>query len=182
MLEIVAEALKANQLRFTQCFNRSKDFESTTTGVEHFRNDPDVRILLMPLSLGAEGLDLIVASHVFLLEPLLNHPQELQAINRIDRIGQAKMTYVHKYVINGTIEEKIASFQQAPPGEEMEVTESKAAESESSAKASCSTPSKAYGQPRPGRSPGVSKGIHKVKGDDHVLQLADIRYILDLSD
>jgi E3 ubiquitin-protein ligase SHPRH len=143
MLEIVAEALRLNGLKITVCFNRDKDFESSTTGIESFRNDPDVRTLLMPLSLGAEGLDLIIASHVFLLEPLLNQAQEAQAVNRIDRIGQDKITYVHKYLIQETIEERIVEFQSSH-------TE----------------------QPTPQKTK---------KTDDAALQLADIRYILDLT-
>lgn len=58
-------------------------------------------------SLGAEGLDLIVASHIFLLEPLLSPALEEQAINRIDRIGQTKPTFIYRYVIKDTVEEKI---------------------------------------------------------------------------
>lgn len=50
---------------------------------------------------GAEGLDLIVASHVFLLEPLVNQAMERQAVNRVHRIGQTKQTKIHKYVVLG---------------------------------------------------------------------------------
>jgi hypothetical protein len=112
MLEIVADAFRSNEIRFTSCFNRQRDFEQQGSGIEAFRHDSSLRFLLMPLHLGAEGLDLIVANHVFLLEPLLNHNQEAQAINRIDRLGQNKhATYVHKYVMNDTIEERIVAFQ-----------------------------------------------------------------------
>jgi hypothetical protein len=40
--------------------------------------------------MGAEGLDLVQASHIFLLEPLLNAALEAQAVNRIHRIGQVR--------------------------------------------------------------------------------------------
>ena len=52
----------------------------------------------MPLSQGANGLNLIEASHVILVEPLLNPAQELQAIGRVHRIGQKKQTFVHRLV------------------------------------------------------------------------------------
>lgn len=113
MLEIVADALRMNDVRFTCCFNRQRDFEQQGVGIEAFRHNPDLRLLLMPLHLGAEGLDLIVANHVFLLEPLLNYSQEAQAINRIDRLGQLqKATFVHKYLLLETIEERIVAVQQ----------------------------------------------------------------------
>jgi hypothetical protein len=115
MIDIVAEALRANNISSVKCTNRGKDF-SSTGGLESFRNNASVRVLLMPLGLGAEGLDLIVASHVFLLEPLLNIHQELQAVNRISRLGQSKATFVHKYVVQGSIEENIVAVQERTRG------------------------------------------------------------------
>jgi len=56
---------------------------------------------------GAEGLTLVEANHAFMLEPILNHSIDAQAINRIHRIGQTSKTFVHRYIIADTVEEKI---------------------------------------------------------------------------
>ncbi|RYH30270.1 DEAD/DEAH box helicase [archaeon] len=112
MLEIVGESLQRNGIRTVMCKNRGKDFQQAGP-IEVFRNSADVRVLLLPLALGAEGLDLIVASHVFILEPLLNMQQEMQAVNRIYRIGQTRSTMIHKYAVKGTVEERILNYQQS---------------------------------------------------------------------
>ncbi len=71
------------------------------------QNRADVKVLLLPVSSGANGLNLIEASHVILVEPILNPAQELQAIGRVHRIGQTRETVVHKFIIRNTIEERI---------------------------------------------------------------------------
>lgn len=55
----------------------------------------------------SSGLNLVNASHVFLCEPLLNTALELQAIARVDRIGQQHETTVWLYLVSGTVEESI---------------------------------------------------------------------------
>uniref|UniRef100_A0A2K6F3X7 SNF2 histone linker PHD RING helicase n=1 Tax=Propithecus coquereli TaxID=379532 RepID=A0A2K6F3X7_PROCO len=53
-----------------------------------FKRDPQINILLLPLHTGSNGLTIIEATHVLLVEPILNPAHELQAIGRVHRIGQ----------------------------------------------------------------------------------------------
>ncbi|KAJ8921378.1 hypothetical protein NQ315_002994 [Exocentrus adspersus] len=78
------------------------------TRIENFKDDKKkITAFLLPVALGSKGLNLIEATHVILVEPLLNPADELQAIGRVHRIGQSKPTTVHKFLIKDTIEESI---------------------------------------------------------------------------
>lgn len=63
-----------------------------------FKQEADLRCLLLNLKSGGNGLTLVEANHVFLLEPIFNAATEAQAINRIHRSGQTKPTFVHRWV------------------------------------------------------------------------------------
>lgn len=76
-------------------------------GITRFKDDPSIECFLMDARAHASGLNLVNASHVFLCEPLLNTALELQAIARVDRIGQEHDTTVWLYLVEGTVEESI---------------------------------------------------------------------------
>jgi len=102
MLDIVATALEANQVFFI----RPKSGKQFGEDIKRFRSS-DCPILLMNIKNGAEGLTLTEANHVFMVEPILNCGLDSQAINRVHRIGQTSKTYVHRYIVADTVEEKI---------------------------------------------------------------------------
>ncbi|CAM1508475.1 Fc.00g053230.m01.CDS01 [Cosmosporella sp. VM-42] len=76
-------------------------------GITRFKEDPSVECFLLHARAHSSGLNLVNASHVFLCEPLLNTALELQAIARVDRIGQQHETTVWLYLVSGTVEESI---------------------------------------------------------------------------
>lgn len=72
-----------------------------------FKTNSQVTALLLPISSGANGLNIVEARHVILVEPILNPAAELQAIGRVHRIGQTRETTVHRFIVQETIEERM---------------------------------------------------------------------------
>lgn len=60
-----------------------------------------VRVLLLLVSQGGLGLNLTEAQHVILVEPLLDPALEVQAIGRVHRFGQKRMSHVHRFMVRG---------------------------------------------------------------------------------
>ncbi|KAL2162696.1 hypothetical protein VTH06DRAFT_6532 [Thermothelomyces fergusii] len=98
-LDVLAQAFRRYRIGFTS-FDRAH-------GIASFKEDPGTEVFLLHARAHASGLNLVNASHVFLCEPLLNTALELQAIARVDRIGQQHETTVWLYIVDGTVEESI---------------------------------------------------------------------------
>jgi E3 ubiquitin-protein ligase SHPRH len=98
-LDVVASAFQRHQIGYTS-FDKSN-------GIVNFKEDPNTEVFLLHARAHASGLNLVNANHVFLCEPLLNTALELQAIARVDRIGQEHETTVWLYVVDGTVEQSI---------------------------------------------------------------------------
>ena len=77
-----------------------------------FNEDADVTCFLMSLKAGGVALNLTVASHVMLLDPWWNPAVEQQAQDRIHRLGQYKPISVTRFIVAGTIEERILKLQE----------------------------------------------------------------------
>ncbi|XP_015267531.1 PREDICTED: E3 ubiquitin-protein ligase SHPRH isoform X1 [Gekko japonicus] len=106
VLDIIAKALYDNNMVFAQINGISKFQENLSA----FKYDPKINILLLPLHTGSNGLNIIEATQVLLVEPILNPAHELQAIGRVHRIGQTKPTIVHRFLIKATIEERMQTM------------------------------------------------------------------------
>ncbi|ALC45646.1 lds [Drosophila busckii] len=69
------------------------------------------RILLLSLTAGGVGLNLIGANHLMLLDLHWNPQLEAQAQDRIYRVGQKKNVIIYKIVCLETVEERIKALQ-----------------------------------------------------------------------
>ncbi|KIW82803.1 hypothetical protein Z517_02046 [Fonsecaea pedrosoi CBS 271.37] len=98
-IDVLARAFSAYKISSTRIDGKN--------GTEKFKSDPAIECFLLHAKAHSAGLNLVVASHVFLCEPLINTAIELQAIARVHRIGQHRSTTVWMYLIADTVEESI---------------------------------------------------------------------------
>ncbi len=75
--------------------------------VESFQSSHGPPLFVLSLKAGGTGLNLTQASHVFHFDRWWNPAVENQATDRAFRIGQQKNVQVHKFVCQGTLEERI---------------------------------------------------------------------------
>ncbi|KAI8992837.1 SNF2 family N-terminal domain-containing protein [Trametes punicea] len=102
-LLIIQHALQANGiscLRIDQNTGRQN-------AAKKFRRDPSISVLLLHGERENAGLNVTCASRVFLVESVVHHAFEVQAIARIDRMGQTKPTEVYCYYAEDTVERNI---------------------------------------------------------------------------
>ena len=75
--------------------------------VDQFQNNRATRILILSLKAGGTGLNLTAASNVIHYDLWWNPAVEAQATDRAYRIGQKNNVMVHRFITQGTFEEKI---------------------------------------------------------------------------
>ncbi|KAG0491573.1 hypothetical protein HPP92_004971 [Vanilla planifolia] len=79
--------------------------------LKEFSESLNNEVLLMSLKAGGVGLNLTVASNVFLMDPWWNPAVEEQAIMRIHRIGQKRQVQVRRFIVKDTVEERLQQVQ-----------------------------------------------------------------------
>ncbi|KAK1937189.1 E3 ubiquitin-protein ligase SHPRH [Phytophthora citrophthora] len=72
-----------------------------------FQTCPSACVLALPFKVGANGLNIVEATEVLLIEPLLTPSIEAQAVNRVHRLGQTQRTRVHRFIVQDSVEERI---------------------------------------------------------------------------
>ncbi|XP_071801260.1 E3 ubiquitin-protein ligase SHPRH-like [Asterias amurensis] len=111
VLTVIAKSLKDNDIEYRSIgLFGDRHFKEN---LMDFKQEECVTALLMPVHSGSKGLNIIEATHVLLVEPILNPASELQAVGRVHRIGQTRPTVVHRFLVRDTIEERLHAFLQA---------------------------------------------------------------------
>lgn len=75
--------------------------------IEDFNSDPECRIFLLSTRAGGLGINLTAADTVILFDSDWNPQQDLQAQDRVHRIGQTKPVIIYRLASKGTVEESL---------------------------------------------------------------------------
>ncbi|XP_058158960.1 transcription termination factor 2 isoform X3 [Dasypus novemcinctus] len=112
MLRVVALHLKRRGLTYAT-IDGSVNPKERMDLVEAFNNKSrGPQVMLISLLAGGVGLNLTGGNHLFLLDMHWNPSLEDQACDRIYRVGQENDVVIHKFVCEGTVEEKILQLQE----------------------------------------------------------------------
>ncbi|XP_068662044.1 DNA repair protein RAD5A isoform X2 [Aristolochia californica] len=79
--------------------------------LNEFTEEPNILVLLMSLKAGGVGINLTAASNAFVMDPWWNPAVEEQAVMRIHRIGQTKNVSIKRFIVKGTVEERMVAVQ-----------------------------------------------------------------------
>jgi SNF2 family DNA or RNA helicase len=109
LLAILRSRLDGARIPYAYLDGRTRDRGAQ---VEHFQNDPNLKLFLISLKAGGLGLNLHAAEYVYLLDPWWNPAVETQAIDRTHRIGQTRQVFAYRLIARDTVEEKVLELQQ----------------------------------------------------------------------
>lgn len=109
MLDLIEGELRIRQVPYLRLDGSTKNREEV---VRNFQREGAAVVFLISLKAGGVGLNLEQADYVFLYEPWWNEAVEEQAIARAHRIGRKSPVVAKKYILAGTIEEKILELKE----------------------------------------------------------------------
>uniref|UniRef100_A0A0K0DHA3 Helicase ATP-binding domain-containing protein n=1 Tax=Angiostrongylus cantonensis TaxID=6313 RepID=A0A0K0DHA3_ANGCA len=73
-------------------------------------------VMLVSISAGGVGLNLTGGNHLILMDLHWNPALELQACDRVHRMGQTREVHIHKLIMKQSIEERVLSLQMKKMG------------------------------------------------------------------
>ncbi|XP_060057798.1 transcription termination factor 2 isoform X3 [Erinaceus europaeus] len=111
MLKVVMLHLKRRGLTYAT-IDGSVNPKQRMDLVEAFNTSRGPQVMLISLLAGGVGLNLTGGNHLFLLDMHWNPSLEDQACDRIYRVGQEKDVVIHRFVCEGTVEDKILQLQE----------------------------------------------------------------------
>jgi SNF2 family DNA or RNA helicase len=114
LLDLIEVAIKLSpDLNVQHCrYDGAMNTNQRDVSATRFRDDPNVKIMLVSLRAGNAGLNLVAASRVIIMDPFWNPYIENQAVDRAYRIGQQRPVQVYRILVKDTVEDRIVDLQE----------------------------------------------------------------------
>ncbi|GMR32639.1 hypothetical protein PMAYCL1PPCAC_02834 [Pristionchus mayeri] len=111
ILKIVEYHIRRRDIEYTEITGEVATADRQERVDSFNRVGGGAQVMLLSLTAGGVGLNLIGGNHLFLVDLHWNPALEAQACDRIYRMGQTKNVYIHKLIAKHTIEETIRALQ-----------------------------------------------------------------------
>ncbi|KAA0156988.1 hypothetical protein FNF31_05822 [Cafeteria roenbergensis] len=112
MLDVVQAGLRRRGTRFGR-IDGSMTQPRRDAALASFRQRAGANVLLVSTKAGGQGLNVVEACVVFILDPWWNPATEQQAISRVHRIGQRRRVTVKRLLCSDTVEETLIELQRS---------------------------------------------------------------------
>ncbi|KAF8693285.1 hypothetical protein HU200_038669 [Digitaria exilis] len=109
-LDLLQIPLSRNNFSFAR-LDGTLNLQQREKVIKDFSEDRGILVLLMSLKAGGVGINLTAASNAFVMDPWWNPAVEEQAVMRIHRIGQTKNVSIKRFIVKGTVEERMEAVQ-----------------------------------------------------------------------
>jgi DNA repair protein RAD5 len=110
-LDLIEPALVRDRIPYLR-FDGTMSQKQRAAVLTDFTSRPKGVILLLSLRAGGVGLNLTCARQVFMMDPWWSFAIEAQAIDRVHRMGQENSVNVVRFIVQGSIEEKMLRIQE----------------------------------------------------------------------
>ena len=108
MLNLLQDWFRAKDVSVSR-LDGSVDMETRDAEINTFNTDPNTMVFLLSTRSGGLGINLTAADTVILFDNDWNPQMDLQAIDRVHRIGQTKPVKIYRFLIRNSIEEILIS-------------------------------------------------------------------------
>lgn len=109
-LDLIEIALDDNGIDYLR-LDGKMSVPARTRVLERFRTEPEITVCLVSVKAGGQGLNFTAANNVYMMEPQFNPGVEMQAVDRVHRLGQTRDVEIVKFIMEGSFEENIVKLQ-----------------------------------------------------------------------
>jgi DNA repair protein RAD5 len=109
-LSLIEPALTRANIKFLR-LDGTMAQKARASVLTDFTEKKGFTVLLISLRAGGVGLNLTSAGRVFMMDPWWSFAVEAQAIDRVHRMGQEAEVQVKRFIVKGTVEERMLKVQ-----------------------------------------------------------------------